>query len=52
MPRHLDKYLVKAGDDDDDYQTTDSMKNYFIEVCKRDLDEALQKQKGTSMSKP
>lgn len=26
--------LIDPGDDDDDHETSDSLKNYFIKVCK------------------
>lgn len=39
--REFQDSLVIAGDDDDDHDTSDSIKNHFITVCKRDLYAAL-----------
>jgi hypothetical protein len=33
--------LVNPGDDDDDQETSDNIRNYFIRQCKRDLYEAM-----------
>lgn len=49
MPKHIDKYLVKAGADDDDQDTSDFLKDYFIEVCKHYLQKALERQTGFAL---
>ena len=40
----FEKYLKKAGPDDEDNETTNSLKNFFVEICRRDLQEALSKE--------
>lgn len=41
----FEKYLREAGPDDEDNETTNSLKNFFVEICRRDLQEALSKEK-------